>query len=146
MSFRTDLLAGIDAIRAIAGPDGFDIRTNRLTIRKRTWSGGRLSLGTATDVDLVLLGHYPIKYVDAHEVHSSGGVLELGDILVDHITPSDGTIGYTPTHLRPPITSNSQELIYILTGAHVGEYGLVEIRTYRPFTYQLALRRRGTTP
>ena len=71
----------------------------------------------------------------------------VGDVIVDHITPSDGTIGWTPQQLKPPITQgDKQERIYLLVGPHGGEYALVEIRTFRPFTYQLILRRRHTTP
>ena len=144
MSFVTDLLKAVDDARKIS--EDFGVRTNQLTIRKRTWSGAFLEQGTATDEDLVLPARYPIRYVTAQEVNSSAGSYEAGDILVDHITPSDGTVGYTPAQLKPVITTNNVEIIYVLTGAHAGEYSLVDCRTYRPFTYQLVLRRRASTP
>lgn len=147
MSFRTNLLATIDSIRAISGPSRFDIRTNALTIRTRTWSGTSIGDGTATDVDLVLPAIYPIRLVRASEVTSAAGRYELGDLIVRHITPSDGNgVGYTPAQLKPVITTNNVEVIYLIVGAHAGEYSLVECRTYRPFSYELVLRRSASTP
>lgn len=143
MSLRTSLLAVVEAARKITGPTGVDIRTDALTIRTRTWSGARLRLGTATDVDLVLPANYPIRLIASHEVNSSNGRYEFGDILVNHITPFDGvTTGYTLAQLKPPVTTDNVEILYLITGSHPGTYELVEARTYRPFTYQLVLRRR----
>lgn len=147
MSFRLALLQLVEAARSISGPAGLDIRTNQLTIRKRTWSGARVRQGTSTDVDLVLPAHYPIRLVSEQELNSAAGQYEMGDILVDHITPSDGDgVGYTPADLHPTVTTNNVELIYVINGAHAGEYSFVELRTFRPFTYQLVLRRSTRTP
>ena len=143
MSLRTSLLAVVEAARKISGPTGVDIRVDQLTIRTRTWSGTRLRLGTDTDVDLVLPANYPIRLIASHEVHADVGRYEYGDILVNHITPSDGAgVGYTPAQLKPAVTTDNVEILYIITGSHAGTYELVEARTYRPFTYQLVLRRR----
>lgn len=147
MSIRLAMLAAVEAARKLSGPTFADIRVNQLTVRTRTWSGTRLGLGTSTDSDLVLPPHYPIRYLTAQEVFSSAGSYEVGDILVDHVTPSDGNgTGYTPEQLRPTITENNVEVIYLLTGTHAGEYRCMDLRTYRAFTTQLVLRRRGTTP
>lgn len=146
MSFRTALLATVDSIRSIAGPTGFDIRVNQLSIRTRTWDGGRIGLGNSSDSDLVLPARYPIRYVSAQEIFSAAGEYEQGDVLVDHITPSDGTIGYTQAQLRPQPTSDAVEILYILTGTHAGLYRCIDVRTYRAFTSQLVLRRRGDPP
>jgi hypothetical protein len=147
MSFRTGILPAIARIRALTGPDGFDIRMNQVTIAVRTWSGARLHQGSATDATTVLPQHFPVKHLEQREIANSGGVYEMGDILVDHITPTDGAdVGYSPTQLKPTITTDNQERVYILTGTHAGEYALVELRTFRPFTWQLVLRRRLTTP
>jgi hypothetical protein len=147
VSFRTALLASVDAARALAGPTGVDIRTNVLTIRTRTWSGSVLGDGTATDSDLVLRPIYPIRLIKAAEVTMSGGQYEIGDIFVDHITPSDGAgVGYTPAQLKPVVTVDNVELLYIITGPHAGLYACNHLETYRPFTYRLVLSRRTTTP
>ncbi len=147
MSFRTAILAQVDAIRAIAGPTGFDIRLNALTIRTRTWSGSRIADGTATDVDLVLPARYPIRYLSSQELFSSGGLYESGDILVDHITPSSGSgAGYTAAQLRPVVSTDNVEILYVIVGSHAGIYRLLDIRNYRAFTTQLVLRRRADEP
>ncbi len=147
MSLRLNLLAIIDQARQIAGPLGLDLRTNRLTIRTRTWSGNVLGEGTPTDVDLVLPGHYPIRYVSAAEILNSGGQYEIGDLAVDHITPSDGAgVGYTPTELKPLVTADNVELIYLIVGAHAGEYVVKTLETYRPFSFRLVLSRSTVTP
>lgn len=147
MSFRTSILATVDAARSIAGPSQYDIRTNRVTIRTRTWDGDFVGAGNYTDSDLDLAPHYPIRYVTTQEIFSSGGAYETGDILVDHITPSDGgSVGYTKEQLHPQPTSDNVEIIHILTGTHAGEYRCLDVRTYRPFTFQLILRRRANTP
>lgn len=146
-AFRNNLLAIAEKARSIAGPLGLDIRTNRLVIRTRTWSGDVVHQGTPTDSDLVLPGHYPIRYVAAAEVASSGGTYEIGDISVNHITPSNGAgVGYTPTQLKPPITEDNVELIYLVIGEHGGEYVLRTLETYRPFSYRLVLSRSTVTP
>lgn len=147
MSFRTGLLAIADAVRGIAGPNGVDIRTNQLVVVKRTWSGNRIRQGNATDETLELPKKYPVRPVSQDEISSSGGLYESGDVLVDHITPSDGaSVGFTVAQLKPPISGDNQERIYKLVGEHAGEYALVELRTFRPFTFQMVLRRRSTTP
>jgi hypothetical protein len=147
MSFRTDLLAAVEAARSVAGPEGLDVRTNQLTIRTRTWSGSALGDGTTTDVDLVLPAHYVIRQITTDEISSSGGDYEVGDLLVNHITPSDGAgTGYTPQQLKPHNMANNVEVLYLIAGDHSGEYCLKELRTSRAFSYAVVLRRRRTTP
>lgn len=147
MSFRTDLLSIVDAVRGLNGPGGLDLRTNQLTVRKRTWSGTYVRDGSPTDVDLVLSKYYPVRHIREAEVNGSAGVYQTGDVLIDHITPFDGgSVGYTRDQLNPTVTADNVEIIYLLTGSHPGEYSLVECRTFRPFTYQLILRRTRSTP
>lgn len=147
MSLRTGLLAVVAAARALTGPTGFDVRVNQLTIRTRTWSGTYVGQGTSTDADLVLPAHFPIRYLTEQEINSASGQYEMGDILVDHITPSDGaSVGYTPAQLHPTVTANNVELMYLITGTHAGEYAFLELRSFRAFTHQLVLRRSTRTP
>ncbi len=146
MSLRTSLIKVAEGARRYASL-ATDIRINRLTIRTRTWDGPRIGEGAFTDSDLELPPHYPVRLLTSQEVTSAAGQYELGDIKVDHITPHDGeSTGYTLEQLRPEVTTNNVEIIYVITGAHPGEYALVDVRNYRPFTSQLILRRRATTP
>ena len=147
MSFRPSMLSVVDSFRKISGPDGFDIRVNQLTIRTRTWSGTRLNDGTSTDSDLVLPARYPIRFMTEQELFAAGGAYEAGDILVDHITPSDGNgVGYTYAQLRPTVTADNVELLYVINGSHADIYRCIDIRTFRAFTTQLVLRRRADPP
>lgn len=144
MSIRTACRKIADKARALSGPTAVDIRINQLTIRTRTWTG-RLGIPPYTDSDLVLPARYPIRLITSQEIVSAPGLYEIGDILVDHITPSDGdTPGYTPAQLKPSVTTNNAEIIYVITGSHAGNYRCLELRTYRAFTSQLVLRRRAS--
>lgn len=144
MSFRTALNKTIANIKVITGPTRLDIRPHQLTIRKRTWSGespGQIG-STYTDVDLVLPQIFKIRQVNIHEVAESGGNYQTGDVIVEHITPSDGAgTGFTPTQLRPLITGDNQERLYVITGdgGLAGTYNLLELRSWRPFSYDLVL-------
>lgn len=142
MSFRTDLLAVVDGVRAISGPTGVDIRTHQLTIRTRTWSGTYVKEGVPVDADLVLPARYPVRNITGQEVEASGGRYLLDDVLVNHITPSNGAgVGFTPSDLRPPITAENVETIYLLDGPYGGEFKLHDANFLRPFSYSLILRR-----
>lgn len=147
MSLRTALLKVADAARSISGPSGVDIRINQLTIRTRTWSGTMIGLGTPGDVDLVIPAQYPIRFVTEQEIESAGGRYLAGDLLVDHITPYDGvSVGYTPAQLKPSAPDDKTEILYLIAGPHAGEYAVIDLRSFRAFTYQLVLRRKATTP
>lgn len=149
MGFRKTFLPLAEQFRKISGPSFADIR-HQITIRRRVWSGTYIREGTATDTDLVLPAHYPIRHITAAEVSASGGAYTTEDLLVNHVTPSDGlTTGYTDAQLAPAVTDRKTEVFYVITnsdGVLAGEYTLVELRWPRPFTKQLVLRRRLTTP
>jgi hypothetical protein len=158
VSLRTRVLPVFERLRALAGPDRFDIRTARLVIATRTWAGGYRDADPPTpatpryvDVLLELPPIYEIVQVSTREIASSGGLYEMGDIKVGPITPrftrADGTTGgFTESELKPTPSANGIEIIYMLVGAHAGEYQLVELRSLRPFGYELVLRRQETTP
>lgn len=145
MSFRTDILPVVDATRAIAGPDGLDVRTSKLTIITRTWSGGRAGMGTYSDASLELPQHYKLKDLSSKEIAGSGGRYQQNDIRVGPITPAYSSGGYTPAQLAPA-GDNGVEVLYQITGPDSGMYSLVECCTDAAFHYSLVLRRRRTTP
>jgi len=146
MTLRTDLLPVVDELRALAGPSGFDVRTSQLTVRTRTWAGGRRGLGPVTDSDLDLAQSYKIREVSTREIASSGGLFEMGDIKVGPITPTDVSGGgYTEAQLAPEGQTGT-EVVYVVTGDLAGEYARVELNKSKPFSWYLTLRRRRTTP
>ena len=148
MSFHDEMLAVVDEVRNILGPDDLDWTRHQLTVRTRTWSGGAKGLGTTSDSDLVLPQKFRVDRISAAEVASSGGQYEMGDVKVLHITPADAThsVGFTVDQLKPPITTDAVERIYLLVGPHGGEYGLVELQSFKNISWALILRRRTTTP
>jgi hypothetical protein len=100
---------------------------------------------------LVLPVIYRVRQVTTREVTSSGGRYEMGDVRVGPITPEfirdDGsTGGFTERQLKPEATDDATEIIYVLSGAHAGEYALVALESTRAFSWFVVLRRRVTTP
>ncbi len=158
MTLRNDLKAVADIVRGIAGPSILDQRPAQLTRRLRTWSGGFRGADAVpaqpqfTDVDLVIDQKFRIRQLSTREIANSGGQYEMGDIIVDHITPdftdpiTSAAGGYTEAQLKPTQTENGVELYYVVTGQHAGEYQCVELRSWRAYSYALVLRRRLTTP
>lgn len=148
MSLRTSLLGVLDTLRGITGPSGLDLRTSQLTIRTRTYTGGRrTSTAVTTDSDVALPQIYKVRQVTTGEIANSGGRYEDGDIMVGPITPSNGAgVGYTEAQLAPKPSGDGVDVLYLLSGAHAGTYDRVELRSTEPFSYYLVLRRTRITP
>lgn len=126
MSLRDNLLKVISNGWAIAQSKGVTQYT--ITIRTRTWSGGKVQLGTATDSNLAIT---PNPWV---EEQSAGKQL-----LLSGITPSDGTIGYTPSQLNPSLSAGV-ESYWVVTGPNgTHNYQLTNIDTADAFEYKLVL-------
>lgn len=150
-SFRKVFCDVADILRGLSGPAVFDIRTTELTIRTRTYIGGRRSSESAyTDSDLVLPKIYRFRPLKTEEISASGGKYEIGDILVGPITPKGDTLGFTTDQLQPKPSTDGVDIIYLCTSdtgeGHPGEYSRVEFRSHKPFSYFLVLRRRTTQP
>jgi hypothetical protein len=142
MAIDLNGLRGVaDAGRKIATP----IRTTRITVRRRTWPS-QMGLGTPTLVDFALPAWIKVVKATNKEVASSGGRITLEDVLAGPISPSYPGGGVTIEQLAPTITDDLTEVVYVLSGAIVGEYTLLSMSTERPFRYMLTLRRKETTP
>ena len=145
---RGTLLRVAYRVRAVAGPEHLDQRPHQLSIVTRTWSGGRKEAGEATDTALALPQQLPIRQLSTREIAGSGGRYEVGDVLVEGITPeyvdprTGEARGYSPLVLDPHVARNGTEIVYRLTGPHAGDYQLVELQSWRPYAYHLVLRRR----
>ena len=140
-----------DRLRAISGPEHMNQRPHRLSILTRTWSGGYKEAGEASETAIDLPQHFPVRQVSTREIAASGGRYEQGDMAVEGITPEyvdpGGNLrGYSPLALDPRVTRNGVEIIYRLTGPHEGDYQLVELQSWRPYSYTLVLRRRSDSP
>lgn len=155
-SLRANLIRRADAIRNIRLPTRLDQAAMQLQIITRTWSSGEVGADAAagspqfTDASITLPQKFPIRQVTTEEIASSGGKYELGDIVIEHITPSHPSnpgVGYSPQQLEPYSTSNGVEIIYVISGGkHDGEYAKRSLETYRNYSYTLVLRRRITQP
>lgn len=110
------------------------------------------ALSAVSDSDLVLPQQYRIRQISQREIADSGGRYENGDVIVEHITPYDGvSVGFTVAQLKPRVTSDAVERIYIISsddpaGGHTGEYDLRELRSWRALSFDLVLKRRENTP
>jgi hypothetical protein len=84
------------------------------------------------------------------EIASGGGRYEAGEMVVGPITPAftwpDGTRGGFRELDLKPLARTGTEIVYVLSGAHAGEYTLRELRSAKPFSYEVVLARRQTTP
>lgn len=129
MSFRTNLLPTLLKLRKLPGPDGFDVYTSAVVLRTRTWSGGEVKLGTATDVDVELSPRPKVK-------EQGFGELEVGPV-----NPRSSAGGYTPQELNPSEASGV-ESYYVVTGPddEARPYKLVAIDTSKAFKYTLRLQ------
>jgi hypothetical protein len=125
VSLKDDVLPIIRDGWALVSTLGFAPYT--VVVRTRTWSGGKVKLGTSTDSDLTL---------------SSAQVKELGgdrELEVYAITPSHSGGGYTPAQLNPTTTAGV-EYYYVVTGPNgTHNYTLASIDSGDPVEYKLRL-------
>jgi hypothetical protein len=151
------MLPVFDRLRAKTGPSGFDIRPTSLTIVTRAWTSGTVGVEPddpkATpyvDTRLELPTVYKVRQVTTREIASSGGRYETGSVRVGPITPAyvnaDGSQGGVSELQLKPLGDEGTEILYVLSGAHAGEYALVALESTAPFGWWLVLTRRANTP
>lgn len=150
MSLRSSALKTANILRGLASKPAIDIYTTIVTIRTRSWTGGRIgAAGGYVDEDLVLLPRPRVREINQREIAGSGGRYQAGDVRVGPITPAhpeNPGVGYTETQLAPDVTTNGVEILYVLEGGVTGEYRRVDLETDRAFSYTLILRRKRSTP
>ncbi len=142
----------LQIFRAIADrlrPLAADIRTVTVSVRTRTWSGGRVGNGTASNVDVALPTYLKVEQLSSKEVASSGGRYRDGAVRIGPITPRytalGTTGGFTVAQLRPTVTS-AQEVVYLLAGDIAGEFALAELDTSKPLSWFVIANRQRSTP
>lgn len=124
MSFRTDFLPTYDAIQALAGPDGLDVRPNAIFQVTRTWSTGNVGLGDATDVKTEITPRPRTKEQQNGRELVCEPVSQLIANSVINSVPAAGT-----------------ERFFEVVGPNAGFYDLAEFNDARPFRSRLVLRR-----
>lgn len=145
MALRDSLLPVFESTRELM--DNLGLRTNALTIEVRTWPGPPGARGTSatTTATRAITPPPRVRTLSTHDVASSGGRYEDGDLRADKITPKWASGGYEPAELRPTVTKN-QEVVYVITGPNAGDYHLIDLGTDRNFGYSLVLRKQRNTP
>ena len=147
MSLRTSLLKTVDKVRAIASKSTIDERTTSVTVRKKTYAGGRVGAeGGAMTEDLILTPRPKVREVSQREIAGSGGRYQVGDVRVGPITPSYSGGGYTEAQLAPTVATNGIAVVYVLAGGVSGEYARIDLSTDRSHSWFLVLRRTRSTP
>jgi hypothetical protein len=147
MTVRDNVLVPLDAARAIIA--GLGLRRYAVTVRVRTWSGGRPGAGAATNADLALSPTPRVRTLAPREVAASGGTYEEGDYRVDKITPAFSgppSGGYTPAQLNPEPGAD-QDVVVLLGGDDGAKVcTLVGAPADRAFGYELIVRPRREAP
>lgn len=140
-NLRTDLIPVVDAGRQLVAELGFRQRT--ITLRTRTWSGGRPGSGAATDVDVELTPRPKVAEPPAKLIYDAPGQYEAGDLIVSKISAT-----LTEQDINPAPAAGV-ELIWLITDAVNGrarEYKLVGAPKNLAFGFTVQLRRRNRSP
>lgn len=126
MALADDVLPIISAGWGLVQQFGFSPYT--VTVRTRTWSTGEVRLGTTADADLLLTPNPQVEEVNGDK-----------QLKLTGITPSNGTIGYTPAQLNPSEAAGV-ESYYVVTGPNgTHNYTVDSIDTSDRVEYTLVL-------
>jgi hypothetical protein len=147
MSIRSSALKLAGKLRALPSSPGVDIYMTSVTIRTRTWAGGRVNAeGGYSDSNILITPRPKVREVAQREITGAGGRYEAGDVKVGPITPTYSGGGYTIAQLAPTASSNGVEILYVLAGAIAGDYKRIDLQTDRALSYFLILRRKRSSP
>ena len=137
MSLVTDLRPVVNAGRQLAADLG--LRTRAVVIRTRTWSGGKMGSGTATDSDVTITPPPVVSEPPARLVGDAVGMYEAGDVIVTRIARDT----YDEADLMP-VVSAGVEVLYLVSDPDTGvarQYRLVGAPVNKNFAWGLTLRR-----
>lgn len=135
-NLRIDLIPVVDAGRTLVDSLGFRQRT--VTLRVRTWAGGRPGSGSHTDVDTVLTPRPKVAEPPARMVHDAPGMYEAGDVIVSKISGS-----YDEQDINPA-ASDGVEVYWLVkdaVGGRIREYKIVGAPKNLSFGFTVQLRR-----
>ncbi len=126
MTFASDLLPEIDAIRGI--PATLGLRSGSVTRRVRTWTGTRVGLGTSTTTETPVLvdGQCPrITRIGVKEAVASGGAYQAGDFLIGPVTPEFAGGGVALATLQPAVGASPTEVLWVVSDNGLPSGGIV---------------------
>ncbi len=118
-TFREAFLPALAQIRAQVVDAGMGLRRFSMYIRRVTPSDGRGGIGsTLTVVDTAVTEKPRVRVATERDVVRGGGMIEVGDYLIDRITPrNDGnTVGNVYTALDSGPSAPGQRVFVVLAG------------------------------
>lgn len=156
MALVDGLLPVLDKVRGI--PAALGLRPYTVSIFKRTWSGSRVGVGTATDTvtgELVSLGTYNprVRAVTTREIIASAQLYAEQDLRIGPITPPyagssadhNAFSDFDPTPVASPV-----QLWFKITGPGYPAGGAwfrkVSQDTTDVFAYWFVVRKTGEIP
>ncbi len=142
------LLPVLDDARGIL--DSFGLRPFEVFVRTRTWSGGFVGQGTATDETTAITvggGLRPkVVEVKSKDVVASGGTIAATRYKVGPLTPDYGA-GGTQADVIDPVVEPGREVHFIVTGPGLATDGVlckrVDGEGFSPFKWFFFLERLG---
>lgn len=139
MTFREDMLAMVNDLQDIPGPDCLDIRTNRVFIVQRQFGQSTdYELGNAQDCETEILPRPLIRERNmGRELIVKPVHQKFVDIIVGSTTESGG---FDADDLNPEDRTQT-DIIFRVQGPNAGEYRLKDYTASRPFRQTLILRR-----
>lgn len=150
MSFREAILPAIQVIRNIAVD--FGVRRYQAWLRKVTWSGSRVGLGTPTTTD-TYLGRPKFRQVRSKDVVAgsvmSEQLFEIGPFTPEHVEPgfTPDTKAEAPSDLSPPQTGTPTEIYYLVKGPGLPAAGALFERVSdsveKSFRYMVTIKAAG---
>lgn len=121
---RDRLLSPLARLRGIADTR-MGLRRFTVYIRRETTSDGRGGRGaTITRVDTLLAEKPRIRDAGQQDVVTSGGKVQIGDFILDRITPENeaATVGVAPGILNPTPGAVDEVVLLVLDGPGMPAY------------------------
>lgn len=135
MTLRDDLIPVLDDVRALV--DDLGLRQFTVQTRHRSWSGGELGRGTATDTDTEITPPPKVKLPGPRHQFAEPGVYEAGDLLLSKISATYDEDDLTGGLFSGGLSS-TEEFFWLVNG---DTYRVVRKPEQRNFEWRVHLRR-----
>lgn len=149
-TLRDSLLPVLQKFRNLSVDLG--VRQYQVWLRKITWTGSRVGLGTATTTD-TYLGKPKFRRVSSKDVIAgsvmSEQMFEIGPFTPSHAQPvsTPDTLAVTPADLSPAQTGTPTEIYFVVKGPGMPTAGALFERVKdsleRPFRYTVTVQSIG---
>lgn len=123
-SVRDRLLTPLARLRGIAD-EPMGLRRYTVYIRRETTSDGRGGRGTTvTRADTLLAEKPRVRDAGQQDVVTSGGKIQIGDMILDRITPENdaATVGTAVGTINPNPSAADEKVLIVLDGPGMPAY------------------------